>query len=105
MSGLILYTTEDGQNRVQLRDDGQTVWLTQLEMAELFAATKQIISLRLKNLFEDRELDEDSVVKQWLTTAEESSAVPVRGAYQGSRHANIPDHMHKRQRFLPKCAA
>jgi hypothetical protein len=69
MSDLILYTTEDGQNRIQLRADGQTVWLTQLEMAELFSATKQNISLHLKNLFEEGELDEVSVVKESLTTA------------------------------------
>ncbi len=69
MSGLILYTTEDGTSRIQLRADGQTVWLTQLDMAELFAATKQNISLHLKNIFEDGELAQDSVVKDSLTTA------------------------------------
>ena len=69
MSGLILYTTEDGTSRIQLRADGQTVWLTQLDMAELFAATKQNISLHLKNIFEDGELAQDSVVKESLTTA------------------------------------
>ena len=69
MSGLILYTSEDGRSRIQLRADGQTVWLTQGEMAELFAATKQNISLHLKNIFEDKELDVDSVVKESLTTA------------------------------------
>ena len=69
MSGLILYTTEDGASRIQLRTDGQTVWLTQAEMAELFAATKQNISLHLKNIIEDKELDVDSVVKESLTTA------------------------------------
>ena len=69
MSQLILYTTEDGLNRIQLRAEGQTVWLTQLEMAELFSATKQNISLHLKNLFEEGELDEQSVVKESLTTA------------------------------------
>jgi hypothetical protein len=69
MSGLILYTTEDGKSRLQLRADEQTVWLTQLEMANLFDATKQNISLHLKNLFEDVELIENSVVKESLTTA------------------------------------
>ena len=42
---LILYTTEDGKSSIQLRAEEQTVWLTQLEMAELFDATKQNISL------------------------------------------------------------
>lgn len=66
---LILYTTEDGKSQIKLRADQQTVWLTQLEMAELFDASKQNISLHLKNLLEDGELDEQSVVKESLTTA------------------------------------
>ena len=66
---LILYTTEDGKSRIQLRAEEQTVWLTQLEMAELFNATKQNVSLHLKNIFKDEELDEYSVVKESLTTA------------------------------------
>lgn len=69
MSNLILYTTEDGENQIQLRAEDETVWLTQLEMADLFNATKQNISLHLKNIFEDGELAEDSVVKESLTTA------------------------------------
>ena len=69
MSELILYTTEDGQSKIQLRAELGTVWLTQLEMAELFSATKQNISLHLKNLFTDGELNEQAVVKDSLTTA------------------------------------
>lgn len=69
MTQLILYTSEDGQAQVQLRADLGTVWLTQLEMAELFNASKQNISLHLKNLFQDGELREELVVKESLTTA------------------------------------
>ena len=86
MSDLILYTTEDGRSRIKLRAQEQTVWLTQLEMAELFDATKQNISLHLKNVFEDGELGPAATVKESLTvqvdagraaTTEESSVVPV----------------------------
>lgn len=70
---LILYTTEDGRSRIQLRAEDQTVWLTQLEMAELFSATKQNISLHLKNIFEDNELDEPATVKESLTVQTEGS--------------------------------
>ncbi len=73
MNGLILYTSDDGASRVQLRSDGQTVWLTQLEIADLFAATKQNISLHLKNIFEDGELNRDSTVKDSLTVQTEGS--------------------------------
>ena len=69
MTQLILYTSEDGHAQVQLRAERGTVWLTQLEMAELFNASKQNISLHLKNLFQDGELHEESVVKESLTTA------------------------------------
>ena len=78
MTQLILYTSEDGQSQVQLRADRGTVWLTQLEMAELFNASKQNISLHLKNLFEDGELVEDSVVKESLTTAADGKAYQTK---------------------------
>jgi len=68
MSDLILYTSEDGQSRIQLRAEGQTVWLTRLEMAELFQTRKQNIAKHLKAIFADCELHTDSVVNQWLTT-------------------------------------
>ncbi len=67
MSDLILYTTEDGHNQIKLRAKDQTVWLTQLEMAELFDATKQNISLHLKNIFEEGELNPAATVKESLT--------------------------------------
>src|SRR3546814_12504589 len=57
MSGLILYTSEDGKSRIQLRAAGQTVWLTQAEMAELFDVSADNISLHLKNIFSERELE------------------------------------------------
>lgn len=69
MSELILYTTEDGQSRIQLRADDGTVWLTQLEMAELFLTTKQNVAKHLKAIFSEGELSLDSVVNHWLTTA------------------------------------
>ncbi|MEK8053101.1 virulence RhuM family protein [Ideonella sp. DXS22W] len=73
MNDLILYTTEDGRSQIKLRAQEQTVWLTQLEMAELFDATKQNISLHLKNIFEDGELDPAATVKESLTVQTEGS--------------------------------
>ena len=80
MSDIILYTTEDGRSQIKLHTENQTVWLTQLEMAELFDATKQNISLHLKNLFEDGELDAAATVKESLT-------VQTRNACEASDHA------------------
>ena len=73
MNGLILYTTEDGRSQIKLRAQEQTVWLTQLEMADLFDATKQNISLHLKNIFEDGELEPAATVKESLTVQIEGS--------------------------------
>lgn len=73
MTEVILYTTEDGRSQIKLRAQEQTVWLTQLEMAELFDATKQNISLHLKNVFEDGELDPAATVKDSLTVQIEGS--------------------------------
>ena len=84
MTELILYTIEDGKSRIQLRADEQTVWLTQLEMAALSYATKQTVSLHLKNLFEDGELFESSVVKESLTTE-------IEGGREASGHGTF-DH-------------
>jgi hypothetical protein len=73
VNDLILYTTEDGRSQIKLRAREQTVWLTQLEMAELFDATKQNISLHLKNIFEDGELAPAATVKESLTVQIEGS--------------------------------
>lgn len=73
MNDLILYTTEDGRSQIRLRADQQTVWLTQMEMAELFDATKQNISLHLKNIFEDGELGAEATVKESLTVQTEGA--------------------------------
>ncbi|WP_230281598.1 virulence RhuM family protein [Croceicoccus sp. Ery15] len=66
---LILYRTEDGTTTIGLRAVDGTVWLTQLEMAELFDTTKQNVSLHINNILSEGELAEDSVVKDSLTTA------------------------------------
>lgn len=69
VSELILYTSDDGQTRLHLRVETDTIWLSQLEIAELFQTTKQNVSLHAKNIFDDNELRQDSVVKESLTTA------------------------------------
>lgn len=67
----IIYTTDDGQVDIEVRLEDENVWLTQNSMAELFDTTKQNISLHIKNIFEENELNENSVVKENLTTAKD----------------------------------
>jgi hypothetical protein len=72
-SEIVFYQTEDGQSRLQVRLDGGTVWLTQVLLAELFQTTKQNISLHIKNIFAEGELDPSATVKQYLTVQTEGS--------------------------------
>ena len=69
MSNLILYISEDGSTRINLRVEADSIWLSQMEIAELFQTTKQNVSLHAKNIFEEGELSANSVVKDSLTTA------------------------------------
>jgi hypothetical protein len=73
MSDLILYTSDDGTTRMNLRVDGETVWLTQLEIAELFQTTKQNVSLHAQNIFDDNELLAGATVKESLTVQTEGT--------------------------------
>lgn len=82
MTQLILYTSEDGQAQVQLRADRGTVWLTQRQMAELFNVSTDNISLHLKNIYEDSEL-------QLEATTEESSVVQIEGGREVRRHVTL----------------
>lgn len=69
MSSLILYTTDDGRSEIKLRAKDQTVWLTQREMAQLFDVSTDNVGLHLKNIFEDGELDGNSVTEESSVTA------------------------------------
>ena len=74
---LLLYRTEDGKAAVQLHAQNGSVWLAQKTLAELFATSKQNISLHIKNILEDGELAENSVVKEYLTTAADGKRYPT----------------------------
>ena len=66
---IIIYQTEDGRAKIDVRMEDKTIWLTQAQMTELFQTTKQNISLHIINTFEEGELNPDSVIKEYLTTA------------------------------------
>jgi len=71
MSDIILYTTDDGQTKIDLKLEDGTVWLSQLQIADLFQTTKQNISKHIQAIFEDQELDEAATVNQQLTVQKE----------------------------------
>src|SRR3984957_3242131 len=68
-SDLILYQTEDGLTKVEVRLLDETVWLNQAQMSELFDKDKRTISEHIKNIFNEGELQEDSVIRNFRTTA------------------------------------
>jgi hypothetical protein len=68
-SEIIIYQTDDGQTKIDVIMEEETVWLPQTQMVELFQTTKQNISLHINNAFKEGELEPNSVVKEYLTTA------------------------------------
>ncbi|PIQ42767.1 MAG: hypothetical protein COW05_07420 [Gammaproteobacteria bacterium CG12_big_fil_rev_8_21_14_0_65_46_12] len=68
----LLYGDENDQVYIKVLFQGETLWLAQAEIAELFETTKQNISLHLKNIFAEGELDESATVKDFLTVQNES---------------------------------
>ncbi|MBQ7571745.1 MAG: hydroxyacid dehydrogenase, partial [Bacteroidaceae bacterium] len=66
---ILIYRTADGRASVALYAKDGKVWLNQQQMAELFATSKPNISMHITNILNEKELDSDSVVKNFLTTA------------------------------------
>ncbi|MDP2944227.1 MAG: RhuM family protein [bacterium] len=66
---IIIYSTEDGKMKLEVKLENETVWLSQIQMAELFNCGVANISLHLKNVFNEAELSENSVIKDSLITA------------------------------------
>ena len=69
----LVYQTEDGKLKLDVRFEGETVWLTQQHMTELFQTTKQNVSLHIRNIYEERELERRATVKESLTVQLEGS--------------------------------
>ena len=68
-NSILIYTTEDGLTKIDTTFDGDTVWLSIDQMAELFQRDKSTISRHIKNIFAEGELERDSVVAKFATTA------------------------------------
>jgi hypothetical protein len=77
MSNIIIYNTQDGETSVSLLAKDGMVWMSQMQIAELFATTKQNISLHIQNILEEKELEQNLVVKEYLTTANDGKNYSV----------------------------
>ncbi|MCP4421994.1 MAG: virulence RhuM family protein [Chloroflexi bacterium] len=72
-SEIIFYQTEDGQTKLDVRLEDETVWLTQQQLATLLQTSKQNISLHIQNIYEERELAPKATVKEILTVRTEGT--------------------------------
>jgi len=66
---IIIYQNDDSSTKIEVRVDDETVWLTQAQMSELFQTTRNNITLHISNIFSEKELEENSVCKDSLLTA------------------------------------
>ncbi len=75
---IIIYQTDNGLTKIDVKIEDETVWLSQQQMAELYDTTKQNISLHIKNIFDENELNENSTVKEFLTVQKEGNRTVER---------------------------
>jgi len=83
---ILLYQTPDGESRIEVTLQGETVWLSLDQMAELFQRNKSTISRHIKNVFEEGELDKDMVVAKFATTTQ-------HGAIAGKTQSHMVDRV------------
>ena len=72
---ILIYQTEDGKTKIDVKFEDETVWLTQAQLCELYQTSKSNISEHIKHIFEEEELDEKSVVRKFRTTAAENVTI------------------------------
>ena len=90
-SRIILYRTEDGQTRIQRRFEGETIWLTQALLAELFRTTAQNVTLHLKAICAEGELSEGATCEECLQVRDEGGRQVTRKLRQYSLPAIFGD--------------
>ena len=74
---IIIYQSEDGETRIEVKFTGDTVWLSQQQLCELYNTSKANVSEHIKHIFEDGELDEEAVVRKFRTTAADGKSYNV----------------------------
>ena len=75
---IIIYQTQDGKTKIDVKIEDETVWLNQAQMVELFQSSKANISEHITHIFDEGELDENSVVRNFRTTAEDGKNYNVK---------------------------
>ena len=91
-NNIVIYQLENGKTKIDVKLEDETVWLSQQQMADLYDTTKQNISLHIKNIFDEEELNENSTVKEFLTAQKE-----------GNRSDERKDKGHLKKYYIDKC--
>ncbi len=76
-SEIIIYQTEDGKTKIDVKFEDETVWLTQAQLCELYQTSKSNISEHIKHIFEEGELEEEAVVRKFRTTATDGKSYNI----------------------------
>jgi hypothetical protein len=84
-SAVLFYQTEDGKSRIEVRLEDNTVWLTQAAIADLFQTTPQNITLHIRNIFDEKELDLEATCKEYLQVRPEGA----RDVQRALKHYNL----------------
>jgi hypothetical protein len=79
---VVLYQTDDGRTRIECRFEGDTIWLTQAQLAELFETSVPNINIHLKAVYEEGELDEGATIKSYLIVRAEGKRSVSRQVLQ-----------------------
>ena len=69
MSNIVIYSTKEGKSKLEVLLEDETIWLSQKQIAELYNKSKSTISEHIKHIFKEEELERDSVVRKFRTTA------------------------------------
>ena len=72
---MIIYTSIDGQTKIDVRLEDETLWLTQAQMCELYQTSKSNVSEHIKHIFEEGELDDEAFVRKFRSTASDGASL------------------------------
>ena len=111
-SEILIYQTEDGLTKIDVKMENETVWLSLKQMAELFQRDKSVISRHIKNVFGEGELNEKAVIANYATTAADGKTynvdyfnldVVISVGYRVKSHRGTPNYIRGHLARIAKC--
>ncbi len=101
---IIIYQTEDGLTKLEVKMENDTIWLTQAQLVELYQSSKANVSEHITHIFEEGELVKEAVVRKFRTTASENALVEAKSKKRSILAEKVcGDNICKALIFLTKC--